>query len=206
MRFSIFMPTWNRPQFLPRAVASVTQQTHSDWELHIAAAGTSLECDLPDDPRILVTRRRHDEHCLNRLMSQATGDVFCVAADDDELVDDALQIVQQHMPAAVSWAYGRINVGGRGIAGRKGSYEQLVNGNFIPLPASFWRRQVAIEFDETIGPAADYDYWLRLWKITEPVFIPRVLSIYGVHPAQDSKVNAADVEASALRARQKART
>jgi len=42
MKISLLMPTKNRREFLPRAIASVLAQDYQDWELLIGACSATM--------------------------------------------------------------------------------------------------------------------------------------------------------------------
>lgn len=84
--FTVIIPTYNRPEFLREAVASVVAQTDGDWEL-IVVDDCSPTPVLPiDDPRVRLLRNsdnRGKSASLNRALESATGRVVLVLDDDD---------------------------------------------------------------------------------------------------------------------------
>jgi GT2 family glycosyltransferase len=62
--------------------------------------------------------------------------------------------------------------------------------NYISQPATFFRRS-AFEsigpFDEGLHLCMDYDYWLRLSKLSKPIVLRRVVSNFRIHPSSKGK-------------------
>jgi len=105
------------------------------------------------------------------------------------------------------WLVGRMHVG-EDERGGPCDYEQLLDANLIPLPAAFWTRKIALKtagFDPFLECAHDYDYWLRLFKIQQPLFCNEVLAVYHSHPGQMTNTRAEEMREHAEKAREKAR-
>ena len=215
MKFSILMPTKGRPGFLLSAIGAIVRQTYQNWELLISTE--DYEADYLSkiqeiDRRIFIVERPRGQaaaDALNHLARLSTGTVLNFSADDDRMVPGALEYVSDHaVNIENSWAYGQIDVNGQSQGGWYGDEHRLSESNVVPCPAVFWGRDIGLtvgEFDATIGPAFDYDYWLRLASISNASFLPQVLSIYGVHPGQISQVSHEVVSESADLVRQKFR-
>lgn len=204
MKFSILMPTRNRQEFITLAVEAVLAQTYQDWELLIGNAGVPLV--LPADDRIdCLNRPCTEPEALNLGIRRATGDVFVVANDDDRLTPDALQFVSEQLQER-DWLVGRILYGNQ-LYGQPGrGFRDLLFGNYIPQPASFWTRraQVAVgEFDETNLYACDYEYWLRLSRYCDPFHVEHVMSRYSMHGQQNTVTHLAEQVRDASIARRK---
>jgi len=188
-RFSLIMPTKDRPEMIQRAVASVIGQDFADWELIIKDGGESVQDLLPDDPRIRY------EHCdggpferFNRGMAEARGEILNFCADDDILFPGALRQVHDHIGAAM-WCYGVIRrTDTKAIQGEAWDPKKHATLNIVPTPGFFWRKAAY----ERIGGwdpklvCADWDYSHRLAARWEPVFIPYIMATYTVHDGQDT--------------------
>jgi GT2 family glycosyltransferase/glycosyltransferase involved in cell wall biosynthesis len=107
---SIAMPVYNPPpQFLDRAIQSVYDQVHENWELCIANdASTDPEVqrilkDWADrDPRIKVCARKENgniSRATNSAAELAKGDFLVFLDHDDELEPDALGEVALYLSA-----------------------------------------------------------------------------------------------------------
>lgn len=87
MLVSIITPTWNRIEYEKRAIQSVLDQTHRDWELLISDAsdGHELEDWLPQDARIVYERtvNRSPHTRRQELFAKAKGELCCFLDSDD---------------------------------------------------------------------------------------------------------------------------
>jgi O-antigen biosynthesis protein len=101
---SILVPVHDPPPHMLReAIASVTTQTYSHWELCLVDDGstdpaitTALQRHAASDPRIHLTRHDHAQGisaATNAAMQSATGDYIALLDHDDTLTPDALQHV-----------------------------------------------------------------------------------------------------------------
>lgn len=52
-------------------------------------------------------------------------------------------------------------------------------------------------FDTRYAHASDYDFWLRMWRYREPIYLNQKLGVFCHHPGQNTQVNAAATEAEA---------
>ena len=86
----MIIPTYNRAQFLPRAVATVLAQTESDWELIIVDDGstddTTSVADGFADPRCSILPVPHGgiSRARNSGIAHARGEWIAFLDDDDE--------------------------------------------------------------------------------------------------------------------------
>ena len=105
---SIVMPVYNTPEkWLTKAIASVGEQTYSNWELCIADDASPaphvrplLEYYAAADPRIKVCFREKNGHisaASNSAIALATGEFIALLDHDDELTPHALyEIAMAH--------------------------------------------------------------------------------------------------------------
>ena len=188
-RFSLIMPTENRPQYIQEAVKSVMEQDFSDWELLIKDAGQSIKHLLPDDPRIkhkCVWGSNFER--FNRRSKEAAGGILNFCADDDVMLPGALRHVHESI-GDWQWFYGRIRRTDSGnIQGEAWDRARFNAVNIVPTPATFWTRKARGTVGEwkTDIACPDYDYWHRLVEHWKPGCTDRVLVDYRVHPAQDT--------------------
>lgn len=205
-RFSIVMPTRNRPHFIVRAIGAILSQDFDDWELLVMDGGEPVRALIPTDGRIRYYHMPAHVHRANVGFRYAKGDVLSFQADDDELLPGALAHVARTIDGN-EWLIGKMRVNGS-ICGGAWNPDFLRSvGNDIPLPATFWTRQAyetVGEFDPSLPFTADYDYWMRLGARYTPATTDQVLVEYGVHPGQDSTINHAAMLASSQALRQRA--
>ncbi len=97
------MPTYNRPDFLAEAVASVMAQTITDFECIIVDDASPTPVAPPEDPRFRVMR--HTENgghlaSLNTGLAAATGTYVAFLDDDDMYMPDRLEIALEGLSKA----------------------------------------------------------------------------------------------------------
>ena len=194
-RFSLFMPTKDRPQMLLEAIEGIRSQNFQDWELLIQDGGESVEQSLPSDSRIKYSRpldpmdRRGD-----RVLRIAQGDILSFQADDDILAPGALSFVSESMNG-YKWMYGRTADGASPdpqniLWGEPWDYKALKDHNFIHSAACFWTREARDAvggWDIPLDYVHDWDYWLKLGARWWPLYTERVLAFYRLHPDQESQ-------------------
>jgi glycosyltransferase involved in cell wall biosynthesis len=214
MRICVITPSFNQRSFLEHTLSSVLGQ-QGDFELrHLvfdacSSDGTVEFLRSVTDPRLRWQSEKDSGQAdaINRAMSQADGDVVGWLNSDDLYVPGALAAVAAAFSnPAVKWIIGRYQIIdhlGRIIREPivryknrsldRYSYRALLRENFISQPAVFWRR----DFGQQIGPldsslhyTMDYDLWLRMGRLAEPVVLKQILAQFRLHPASKSgKVN-----------------
>jgi glycosyltransferase involved in cell wall biosynthesis len=91
-KFSIIIPSYNRAEFLPRAIHSVLEQSYPNWELWIIDDGstdnTKEVVTAFTDERINYVYQTNAERSAarNNGIERATGDFICFM-DSDEYID-----------------------------------------------------------------------------------------------------------------------
>jgi len=103
-KITIIIPVWNASKTLDRCVASVQNQTVSDWELILSDDGSldnSLEiCNryAAKDSRIRVIANQHQgvSHTRNTALDLATGEYICFIDADDYVDADYLDALYRH--------------------------------------------------------------------------------------------------------------
>lgn len=101
--FTIGIPTYNRPQFLERAIKSVLNQTFSDFELIVIddASQTPQTQQIVqqfNDPRIRFIQNQQNLGIapnVNRVFNQANGQYIGFLGDDDVFKPNLLEHIQQ---------------------------------------------------------------------------------------------------------------
>lgn len=223
---SICIPTRNRAAWLAKYVTALMAQSHENWELVLGDhSDNARECigALPRDERIIY----HHEKLvgppgakalnpmLNYLFTIARGSIMMQSADDDLLLPDALAHIalalEPHLSSA-AWAYGKcafVMADGRNLdtgMGTEQTYLALLAHNDVPTPSAAWTRvmyQTIGPLDETVPYASDYEYWLRMAKVTPPIFINAILSYHTVHPDRITDKNRGEMMFDTLRIRER---
>lgn len=208
MRISIITPSLNQAAFLPRTLASIhAQQGPFELEHRVIDAGSTdgtLEVlRAIDDPRFSFISEPDDgqSDAINKGFAQTDGDIVAWLNSDDVYEPGALAAVakafESHPGAA--WVTGPCTIIDQhdqpvrpGVKRykdrrlRRYSYKALLRENFISQPATFWRRaalQRVGPLDTALNWAMDYDLWLRLGRLSDPVILDEPLARFRLHAA-----------------------
>jgi glycosyltransferase involved in cell wall biosynthesis len=88
-RFSVIIPTRNRPEFLAEATASVLAQRNADLELLVVNDGDALQTTFSDaHVRVLDNHKRGAVPARNLGVSEAKGSIIAFLDDDDFWIDE----------------------------------------------------------------------------------------------------------------------
>ncbi len=195
--FSIITCTRNSEPWLQEAMASVLMQRGVEVELIFVDGGSNDGTlqrirALPQPYRLIENQRDGISAAMNAGIEVAQGDfVAHLHSDDFYLRDDVLLTVARAARASGrAWLYGRTLrcIDGRllpeGFVAPRYSRRRLLRGNFIPHPATFVARTLLRQsggFDTRLKYAMDYDLWLRLSRIAEPLALPQPLAAFREH-------------------------
>jgi GT2 family glycosyltransferase len=205
LTFSIITCTWNSAAYLEQSISSVLAQDYPYIEYIFVDGGSTdgtLERikALQRPYRLLENVRGGISRAMNEGIRIATGDVIAhLHSDDYYLRPSVLSTVAQHMEQSrKGWLFGRIMQDRCGALHPEGytapsySYTQLLKRNFIPHPATFVRRELmnkAQGFNTKFKYAMDYDLWLKLGLLSEPIQLNEPLAAFRVHEGSLSSAN-----------------
>ncbi len=207
MKFSIVTCTWNSARYLDECVASVRAQRYRNYE-HIFVDGGSTDGTLEKikaydgDVKWVTGIRGGISNAMNEGVRMAGGDVVAhLHSDDFYSSDSTLQIVADAFAArpAAQWLFGRcesVYDGRRELnkfEAKPCTRENLIRRNLVPHPATFVRRNAMLKvglFDTSLKYTMDYDMWLRLVELGEPIQLEDYLSAFRFHEGSASTKNA----------------
>ncbi len=137
VKVSVVIPTYNRRELLPRAVASVLSQDPPVHELVIVDDGSSDEtCEWAlsiGDPRVTVIERPHSgniAHLRNVGAAASTaGEYLAFLDSDDWWHRDKLAI--QMAGAPFGWSFGLVDVDGKGPIGCGNTAPEVVAAELL---------------------------------------------------------------------------
>lgn len=221
MTFSIITITYNSESYLEQTIRSVLTQDYTDFE-YLLVDGQSNDKTLDiirqyaaKDGRIrwISEPDKGIADAMNKGIALATGEIVAHLHSDDFYPDPGvlLSVAEAFEKDLASlWLTGGVCVvDDRGqtldtIRVRDYSYRKLIENNMILHPATFVRRQafeLAGRFDPALKYAMDYDLWLRLGALCDPLRLDRTLASFRAHPGSLSTagVDAAFDEAWAVR-------
>lgn len=199
-RFALLTPTKDRPDWLPRCIASVQSQTFDDWEHVIYDCGEHpIEHLLPPDPRIRYLRgeSRGPAADFQAALDAATGEIIHPLSDDDRLSRRALATVDREIGDHL-WLNARtvlVDPDGMPVALRGGTWAHVEStrfGSYMLGGAVYWRKSLTDElggFDSAFDGAADFDLYRRFLDRAAPRRILDRLYLYSDHPDTDTRVN-----------------
>jgi glycosyltransferase involved in cell wall biosynthesis len=204
---TVIIPTWNRAEFLPRAIGSVLGQSYQDFELLVVDDGgdaRSAEIVRSFGDRRLVylrhSRRRGGAAARNTGVARARGEYVAFLDDDDEWLPEKLArqvaLMRRSAPLVGASYTGCLVVEARSgeVRGqitprRKGRlYPAILSDNLIGGTSSVIAKRSCLVhvggFDERLPSFQDYDLWIRVAREFQFECISDPLLRYSVHERQ----------------------
>lgn len=203
-RISIITPSLNQGRFIRRTIESVLSQNYPNLEYLVMDGGSSdntLDVLHSYSERVKWVSEYDggQTHAINKGLRMAGGEIVSYLNADDLLLPGALfRVARAFMdnPNAL-WATGKcriINDDDREIRSWLTAYKNfwlhihshstLLVMDYISQPATFWRADALTRLgflDESLYYVMDYEYWLRLYSESPPVFIPEYLAAFRLH-------------------------
>lgn len=177
---SIILPTYNRADFLSRALDSVLAQTYGDWECVVIDDGSTDNTDAVlagyGDPRIIRFRQENQgvSGARNAGIARCRGEVLALLDSDDEWMERKLETQLAYMAdngyeisqTEEIWVRNgrRVNQPARYARPEGWFFEASLEMCLIsPSCTMFTRRawEVMGPFDTAMPSCEDYDMWLR---------------------------------------------
>ena len=103
MKFSIIIPTYNRADFLPKAIESVLAQTYTNWELIVVDDGstdnTREVISKYSDERITYIYQENSERSAarNNGIEHAKGEYVCFLDSDNYMLPNRLEKIAKYI-------------------------------------------------------------------------------------------------------------
>lgn len=209
-KISVITPSLNQKKYIETTIKSVLSQKYPNLEYIIMDGGSTdgtLDI-LKKYGNQIIWHSSKDEgqtDAINKGFNKSSGDILSFINSDDYYAENTLQQVSKFFLEndRILWLTGKCKV----INGKNEEIRSLItlwknlwikkdflnikqkdlllSLNFISQPSTFWRREAwekTGQFDNSLIYTMDYDYWLRLFKISELGFINKELSYFRVHP------------------------
>ncbi len=213
MKISIVTPSLDQAPYLERTLASVlSQRGELELELLVMDGGST-------DGTAEILRRHADRlsyriepdagqaSAINKGLRAATGDVLGWLNSDDLLYPGALARVAAAFRDRpdLAWLHGRCEVvdeqdrpirrwvsAYKDFRCRRYSRRALLVENFVSQMTVFWRRS-AMErvglLDESMRYGFDYEYWLRLSALGDPLYLRERIAAFRWYATSKSGAN-----------------
>lgn len=202
---SVILPVYNSESYLTEAIASILNQTFTDFEFLIGDDGSSdrsveiIQHFAQQDSRIQLIQNPKNlggSATRNRLQAIATGQFIAVMDADDVAMPNRFQeqydFLHQHPDiVCVGGSYALIDEAGRfltvlSLPENDADIQQsaLAGHGSICHPCALIRREAMTAvggYDETLKSALDLDLWLRLGEIGTLANLPSVVLHYRLH-------------------------
>jgi hypothetical protein len=196
---SVVLPTRDRCDLLPRAIASVMNQTYANWELIIIDDASVDETPALltgfEDPRMRSYRADGRGVCAarNAGLAQAKGNIIAYLDDDNFMHPGWLKSVtwgflQRPTATVLYGAYivddpARIDQTGRGELPRlyfsPYDHYSVATHNVADIGCIAHRAGlVEARFDESLREMGDWDLFLRLTREAPPLALPAIACFY----------------------------
>ncbi len=191
-KISIITPSYNQGQFIKDTIESVLQQNYSNVE-HIIIDGGSTDNTL----EILKTythlkwiseKDKGAANAINKGFKMSTGDILTWLNSDDFFEKNIFQdIVNIFNDGSTELVIGnlkyidlKLNTVWVKDTSLPYTYEYLLrkSADIVKQPSTFFSRNLLLEtgeLDENLKLVFDYDLFVRMLKITTPVFLDKNL-------------------------------
>jgi glycosyltransferase involved in cell wall biosynthesis len=199
-RISVVTPSYNQGDFLEATILSVLGQDYPNLEYLVLDGGStdaSVDIIKKYSDRIHFWCSEKDggqSDAISRGLKRATGDILCWVNSDDILCKDALHTVASALPLDTpAWLVGHSRqINSSGGKGSKIRYAGEINKqtffqykySWFSQPSVFWNRKMmeaAGSPDRQYHYIMDLDLFYRMYSVTPPIIVDRILSEYRIH-------------------------
>jgi len=212
---SVVITTYNRPQFLKRAVQSALQ-AGPDLEVIVVDDCSTDETpdvcsELADVRYIRLTTNQGLAHARNVGVAESSSEFIAFLDDDDLRLPDSLekQLCKMMAEERIALCYARALIADARRQLPTGEiypsecpqgdiFWELLENNFIPMPTVLVRKSALLElggFNTALPLVEDWDMWLR---ISESFLVAAVEEPVAIHRKADADSNQMSSNSSAL--------
>ena len=198
---SVVIPLYNKEKAIVKTIASVLNQTYTDFELIVVDDGSKdnslLVVKAVDDPRVRVIHKKNGgvSSARNRGIKEAKGEYIALLDGDDlwepTFLEEQVKLIHD-FPEAAMWGvsiafikYGKCLKWQQGMGdGYRGYVENYfgTSHNDLFCSSSVMIRKEVFDvvgyFDERISSSEDLDMWYRIILKYPVVFYDKVLVYY----------------------------
>ena len=161
---------------LRECINSFIAQTFKDWELVLVDDGSEDDLTFVSkmDSRIKYIRQPHlgISAAFNLALDNSSGKYIMPFGSDDlatpELLEDMVEHIEKYVKYDVFYSNYWIMLSDGTLQrklftkmlGQKDAYKLLLYNQYIPHPASLWRKEKMPRYDETLESAVDWELFL----------------------------------------------
>ena len=192
---SVVIPTYNRPDYVSRAIDSVLEQTYPSFEIIVIddASETDLTPLKENYPQVTFLKNEQNRgacYSRNRGLQEAKGTYINFLDDDDELFPEKIELQVQKFQESQNPKVGMITAHALDIrSGEKVLRKNNVTGNIyrkilysylLSGTETMLFRTSAIKeiggFDENLESNHEYDVLIRFCEKYEVDYVDKILS------------------------------
>lgn len=174
---SINIPCYNRSEMLKECINSFISQTFEDWELILVDDGSEEDLTFVEkmDKRVKYYRIEHSgipAKGFNVALSKSSGKYIMPFGSDDMALPELLRMTKIELESSdlydVIYTDCWQQYNNRSLTRKKHdeytdfnkAYEEMLKYQYISHGGSLWKKEKVPIYDETVGPAEDWELFL----------------------------------------------
>lgn len=199
MKVSVVIPTYKRPDILPRAIDSVLAQTYSDFEVIIVSDGFHKETDgimeqYKNNDKVnyySYSKNQGGNFARNFGIKKSIGEYIAFLDDDDIWKEDKIfkqmEVIESEKVGLVytgkKHIFKEMNIEYISEATKSGDLsKKILEKNYIGSTSCVLvEKKIIVKagfFDEELPSLQDYDLWIRICQLTKVGVVNEPLLIY----------------------------
>jgi glycosyltransferase involved in cell wall biosynthesis len=206
-KVSIVTPSFNQGRYLEATIRSVLEQDYPNIEYILVDGGSkdeSIDIIRKYEDRFawwVSEKDRGHADALNKGFAHASGEYMAWLNSDDVYhpgaVAEAVAFLRENPQVGMVYADANL-IDTRGellgkFASKQTDYRRMLRGSVhIPQATTFWRTSVWRQ----VGPLSltlffgfDYDFWVKVAKVSEVRYLPRLWADFRIHGEGKSVIN-----------------
>lgn len=208
MLVSIITPSFNQGKFIEATIKSILMQTYKNIQYIVIDGGSydnTLEILRFYEKYLywISEPDRGQTHAINKGIKMCEGEIIGWLNSDDLYLPDAVETIVKYFNRYkdVGLIYGRcenIDFDGNYIHDYK-HYENFnlkrllnVNSGMLPQQSTFFRKKLIDKIgflNEQLNYGMDYDYWIRIAKVSKVLNINETLGQFRTHSESKTCTN-----------------
>jgi glycosyltransferase involved in cell wall biosynthesis len=202
---TIITPTFNQGKYIDRTIQSVIKQDYPHVQYIIVDGGSTdntseiLNKYKDKIDKIICEPDEGQADALNKGLRYAKGEIIGWINSDDYYEKNIFEyVVNRFIINDYKWIIGNIKYHYQDTnkiiecRSPKITYNDLIkNPDIVKQQGAFFKRETLNEvggWNKDLYMAMDYDLWLKLAKISEPLMVQKSLAYYTIHKEQKSNI------------------